>query len=507
LGRVDVGRTPLPNYAERSALPGVFSYESAIGTRFHTPGAGETSGGMPVETGLLPPRYRVPHRIGRGAMGDIYAATDEVLGREVAIKVLADRYAADEAIRQRFKREALAAARLSGEPGAVTIFDVGEWQGRPFIVMEHLTGGSLEDRLRREGAQPPERALAWLEQAGAALDAAHRHGIVHRDVKPANLLLNDRNEVRVADFGIASAAGFESLTLTGTVLGTAGYLSPEQAAGERAGPASDLYALAVVAYELLSGHRPFESDSATAEAAAHVNEPVPSIAEQRHLPWEVDRVFQRALAKGPRARYGSGREFVAELRRALAHTAARPTVPLAPATGVRRRGSRGRPGYLLPLALLLVAAAVGGIVAGLVFGGGGSGPEAVTRTIAGPAGPTVAQTVTGPTTTAPAPPPPPPPPPPQAAAGADGHTLNDQGYSLMQQGDYARALPLLQQAVQKLAGSGPADPYEGYANYNLGYTLYSLGRCPEAVAFLKRAEHLEPDRSEPKAVRKQAQHC
>jgi serine/threonine protein kinase len=214
-------------------------------------------------------------------MGEIYAATDELLGREVAVKVLAERYAADEGIRQRFKREALAAARLSGEPGAVTIFDVGEWQERPFIVMEYLTGGSLEDWLRREGAQPPARALEWLEQAAAALDAAHRHGIVHRDVKPANLLLNDRAEVRVADFGIASAAGFESLTLTGTVLGTAGYLSPEQAAGERAGPASDLYSLAVVAYELLSGRRPFESDSPTAEAAAHVNAPVPSIAEEQ----------------------------------------------------------------------------------------------------------------------------------------------------------------------------------------------------------------------------------
>ena len=208
---------------------------------------------MPVETQLLPPRYHSPRRIGHGAMGDIYLATDETLGREVAVKLLSDRYAADVGIRERFKREALAAARLSGEPGAITIFDVGEWEDRPFIVMEYLGGGSLEDRLRRDGAQPPARALAWLEQAAAALDAAHRHGIVHRDVKPANLLLNERGELRVADFGIASAAGMDSMTLTGTVLGTAGYLSPEQAQGERATPASDLYALAVVAYELLSG--------------------------------------------------------------------------------------------------------------------------------------------------------------------------------------------------------------------------------------------------------------
>jgi eukaryotic-like serine/threonine-protein kinase len=458
---------------------------------------------MTVETELLPPRYRLPRRIGRGAMGDIYLATDEVLGREVAVKVLADPYATDEGIRQRFKREALAAARLSGEPGAVTIFDVGEWRERPFIVMEHVGGGSLEDRLRREGAQPPERTLAWLEQAAAALDAAHRHGIVHRDVKPANLLLDERGNLRVADFGIASAAGFDSLTLTGTVLGTAGYLSPEQAAGERAGPASDLYALAVVAYELLSGRRPFERESATAEAAAHVNAPVPSITELRAgLPRDVDRVFERALAKGPRARYGSAREFVSELRRALSRTAA-PTAVLPTPAGRRRRGPAS---FLLPVALLLAAAAIGAVVAALVSGGG-SKPTVLTRTVTGSGGTTtVRQTVTQ-QTTAPAPPPPPPPPPAAAGAGADGHALNDQGYTLMQQGAFAAALPLFQQAVQRLAGTGPSDPYEGYANYNLGYTLYRLGRCSEAVTYLKRAERLEPDRSEPRDIRKRAQHC
>jgi eukaryotic-like serine/threonine-protein kinase len=378
---------------------------------------------------------------------------------------------------------------------------VGEWRERPFIVMEHLGGGSLEDRLRREGAQPPARALAWLEQAAAALDAAHRHGIVHRDVKPANLLLDDRGDLRVADFGIASAAGFDSMTLTGTVLGTAGYLSPEQAAGERATPASDLYALAVVAYELLSGRRPFESESPTAEAAAHVNAPVPSLAELcAGLPRDVDRVFQRALAKGPRARYGSAREFVAELRGALEHSAA-PTAVLPRASGRRRR--RGPVPYLLPVALLLTAGAIGAIVAAVVSSGD-SNPSVLTRTITGPGGTTtVPQTVTQPA--APQPPPPPPPAPP--AVGADGHALNDRGYTLMQQGGYSAALPLLQQAVQKLSGTGPGDPYEAYANYNLGYTLYRLGRCGEAIPYLKRAERLEPDRSEPKAIRKRAQHC
>src|SRR5207253_10404171 len=141
-----------------------------------------------------------------------------------------------------------------------------EHAGRPFIVMEYLGGGSLEDRIRRDGAQEVGRALEWLEQAATALDAAHRHGVVHRDVKPANLMLDRSGTVHAADFGIASAAGTDSLTMTGTVLGTAGYLSPEQAQGERATPASDRYSLAVVAYELLSGRRPFARAAITAEA-------------------------------------------------------------------------------------------------------------------------------------------------------------------------------------------------------------------------------------------------
>jgi len=459
---------------------------------------------MPVETELLPPRYRSPSRLGHGAMGDIYLATDDVLGREVAVKVLADRYAADVGIHERFKREALAAARLSGERGAVTIFDVGEWSGRPFIVMEHLAGGSLEDRLRRDGAQRPARALAWLEQAAAALDAAHRHGIVHRDVKPANLLLNERGEVSVADFGIASAAGMDSMTLTGTVLGTAGYLSPEQATGERATPASDVYALAVVAYELLSGERPFENESPTAEAAAHVNAPVPSIAERcENLPRELDGVFQRALAKDPGQRYPSAREFVAELRGALSHSAGT-TQEFAPTRPTRRTPAR----WLVPLALLLLAGAIGAAVAAIVTSGGGSKANVVTRTIAGTGGTTtVRQTVTHETTAAaPAPPPPPPPPPPAAVTGS-GHSLNDQGYSRSQAGDYAGAVPLLRSAVQKLRGLGPSDPYEAYANYNLGYALYRLGRCSEAVPYLQRARQLEPQRREPGQILKRAERC
>jgi eukaryotic-like serine/threonine-protein kinase len=464
---------------------------------------------MAVDTGLLPPRYREPARIGNGAMGEVYLATDEALGRRVAIKMLAERYARDEAIRKRFTREGLAAARLSGEPGAVTIFDVGEWAGRPFIVMEHVAGGSLEDRVHRSGAQPPGQVLGWLEQAATALDAAHRSGIVHRDVKPANLLLDGRGDVHVADFGVASAAGLDSLTLTGTVLGTAGYLPPEQAQGQRATAASDRYALAVVAYELLSGHRPFENDSPTVEAAAHVHTPIPSIAERcENLPPELDPVFRRALAKDPGGRYPTAAGFVAALREALAR-AAGTTVQLAPVAAppapppAQRRRTSGWPVSAL-VALLFAAAAGGALAAAMLTGGGDSKTRVLVRTVVKPSGKptTVRETVTQQQST-PAPQPPPPPP----AVGSDAHARNDRAFSLMQQGNYDGALPLLQQAVRQLQGVGPADPYEGYANYNLGYTLYRLGRCADAVAYLQRAEQLEPDRHEPRQALKKAERC
>src|SRR5262249_60578782 len=181
-------------------------------------------------------------------MAEVSLARDELLEREVAVKVRADAYAEDATVRQRFMRGALAAARLSGQRHVVTIYDVGEHDGRPFIVMAYMAGGSVEERLR-QGAPPPGQALTWLEHAGSALDIAHREGIVHRDVKPGNLLLDDADVVHVGDFGIARAAGLVSLTSPGTGLGTAGYISPEQAAGVTAGPASDRYSLAGVALE------------------------------------------------------------------------------------------------------------------------------------------------------------------------------------------------------------------------------------------------------------------
>ena len=374
-------------------------------------------------TDVLPPRYAGARPIASGGMGRVFHATDSELRRDVAVKVLADRYADNEDVRARFRREARAAARLSGNPNIVTIFDVGEYQGRPMIVMEYLDGGSLEARVQGQGGCPPAQVLAWLEQAAHALDAAHAAGVVHRDVKPGNLLLDGRDQVHVGDFGIASAVGLDSFTETGTILGTAGYLSPEQARGERATAASDRYSLAVVAYELLAGRRPFESESTTAEAARHATAPIPSIHDDKpELAPAFDPVFQRALAKAPAARYPSAAEFVADLRAAL-HEDAGATAWILPAqpmpttvTRIAPPAPHPRPSrttrapasrrWLLPLLLLLLI-------------GGGAAAVAATRTSPSrsatgkrkPKPVTIVRTVTQPgttiehTVTAPAPPP------------------------------------------------------------------------------------------------------
>jgi serine/threonine-protein kinase len=428
-------------------------------------------------------------------MGEIYRAEDETLGRTVAIKVLAERYAQDEAVRNRFTREALAAARLSGEPHTITIFDVGEWEKRPFIVMEYLTGGSLEDRLRAEGRQEAGKVLAWLEQAATALDAAHRKGVVHRDVKPGNLLLTRDDKVCVADYGVATAAGLDSLTITGTVLGTAGYLAPEQARGEPTTSATDRYALAVVAFELLTGKRPYESDSPTAEAAAHVHAAVPSVCERASdLPCELDPVFERALAKDPAERYPTAEDFVGALREAMSR-AASTTRELAPTSATVAMPSRRR----IPVA----AVVGGGLLAALVAGAGLAAvlgddsknkPEqrVITRvqtmTLPGTTvRETVSTTVQSPTETPPSPQPPPP-------GTGSGTQLTDRATSLLAQGRWSEAETVAREAVGSLEG-GSNNLYLAYALYDLGRALAEQGKCGEAVSHLNRSEQLQGRRS------------
>jgi serine/threonine-protein kinase len=460
-----------------------------------------------VKEGLLPERYVGARPIGRGGMGEIYRATDTSLGRAVAIKVLDDRYAEDANVRARFTREALAAARLSGNQHIVTIYDVGEHNDRPYIVMEYIGGGSLEQRLRDGGPASLRQALDWLEQAAGALDAAHREGVVHRDVKPANLLLDRHDRVHVADFGIASAAGLASLTQTGTVLGTASYLSPEQAQGERTTPASDLYSLAIVAFELVTGRRPFEGDSVAAEAAAHVTGEIPSVCDvDPNAPCELDPVFAKALAKDPARRYGSAAEFVAALRASL-DDAASPTRIVAPPPPARPPGvRRAQPGWLVPALGLLVLALIGAGIAYGVTQGGSDEPappvrvSTAVRTVTAQSSTVVSTVVTtapAPTTEAST--------RSSASAGGDPIDENNRAWSLMQQGDYEDALPLLQDAQAQLQGR--SDLAEAYADYNLGFTLMQLGRCDEAVQYLEASRRLQPDRHEVKDAIRQARRC
>ena len=442
----------------------------------------------------LPPRYRNPERIARGGMGEIFRAEDADLARIVAIKVLADRYANDEAIRARFTREALAAARLSNAPSTVTIFDVGEHDDHPYIVMEYLAGGSLADRLTRDGAQPIGRTLDWLGQAAAALDAAHANGIVHRDVKPANLLLDNDNRVKVADFGVASAVGLGSLTEVGTVVGTAGYLAPEQARGERATPASDRYALAVVAFELLTGTRPFERESSTAEALAHVSAPIPPASRLNpELPSQVDDALARGLAKRPEHRYDSAAELVHALRDALDDAAGGTTVAALPPV-VQSRGRRWTVA-LIAVGALLIA----GVLAAALLAGdpkeeaAKTVPKTVKETVTLPAT-TVVQTVTTEAATT---------APETAAPSGRPSELNDQGFALMQAGNYEAALPLLEQAVAGLSGSG--ETAEAYASYNLAVTRLALGRCDGVVELLDRSEEVQGSRKELSRARHEAE--
>ena len=283
-------------------------------------------GGVPPATAriTLPDRYRVIRHLANGGMASVWEAHDELLDRPVAVKVLAAHLSEDERARRRFAREARAAAGLSSHPHVVTIYDVAEHDGKSFIVMELLRGGTVADRLRTGEAIPNRVALRWLEEAGSALDAAHEAGIVHRDVKPANMLLDERGRLALADFGIARLGLEDQITQTGQVLGTAAYISPEQAMGEPSTPASDRYALAVVAFELLTGGKPFQAENFAAQARAHVEDEPPRASERDiDVPPAADRVLARGMAKEPGDRWESAGACVRALDDAIALAAPR----------------------------------------------------------------------------------------------------------------------------------------------------------------------------------------
>ena len=459
----------------------------------------------------LPARYRVRRHIATGGMASVWCAEDGVLGRSVAIKVLSDRFVHDELAVRRFKREARAAARVSAHPYVVTIFDVGDLEPDPaaqdesspraFIVMEFLSGGTVADALRCNAVTPAE-ARRWLEEAASALDHAHERGIVHRDIKPANFLLDPSRHLHVADFGIASLQSEDTITSSGELFGTAAYLSPEQALGHEATGASDRYALAVAAFELLTGGRPFPASHFAAQARQHIEDEPPMASEREpSLPPAVDDVLRRGMAKEPEARYPTAGEFVQALEAALDSNRTASTRRLAPmpvpvprpAPG-RQRPHTGRTAALAALAVVVLGVIL--LISQLEGGSGTPRPASSTgaarsataarhrhsqrtpgrtSTTASSqsATPANASSETGSASA------PPPGPGPATSASA----LQLEGHQELLAHSYPAAISTLHRA---LAAASPSSLTYAYALYDLGEALLLSGNPQAALPVLKQ---------------------
>jgi serine/threonine protein kinase len=483
----------------------------------------------------LPDRYRIVRHLANGGMATVWEAHDELLGRPVAVKLLASHLSADDRARRRFQREARAAAGLSSHQHVVTIYDVGEHHGRVFMVMELMRGGTLGERLKAGRHFADDTALRWLREAAGALDAAHAAGVVHRDIKPANLLLDDHDRLAIADFGIARIAFEDQLTATGQVLGTAAYISPEQAMGEAATPASDRYALSIVAFELLTGSRPFESEHFAAQARAHVEDDPPLATEREpELPRSVDPVLDRAMAKEPGERWESAVAMVDALERALgsAPTGTAPTRPVAPPPPppaepvAAAGGKRPRRG---PGAALLAAFAGLLLIAGLGFAlisrdddsppaGGGQRASEQPREQRSESTPTAepkpertATATATPTAEAtpeatPSPEPTSEPEPSGAPDLRQATALQVQGFNARRAGNYEQALALSRQALDACGDTRRLSPC-GFALFEVGAALNGLGRHEEAIEALQQRLNIygDNDAGEVQAELKKAQ--
>jgi predicted Ser/Thr protein kinase len=335
---------------------------------------------------LIAERYELEEVVGTGGMSSVYRAHDRLLERDVALKVLHDQFGEDGEHVERFRHEARAVASLS-HPNIVTVIDRGEQDGRQFIVFEYVAGENLKDLIEREAPLPEHEAVELGLQIARALAFAHEHGLVHRDVKPQNVLLGDHSEPKVTDFGIARSLDVrEGITQTGTVLGTSDYIAPEQARGSRASVQTDIYSLGVVLYELLTGELPFRGENFVAVAMRHINDPVPSVRALRpDVSPRLDAAIHKAMAKEPRQRFESMDEFAAELQACLAQPGAAngtgpadETLVVAPPSRRERRKQEramrppvGRPS-VWPLVLLLAGLAVLAVIFAVVFAFTGS---------------------------------------------------------------------------------------------------------------------------------------
>ena len=328
---------------------------------------------------LFDGRYRLQRRIGSGGMADVYLAADESLDRRVAIKILAERYTRDEGFIERFRREARSAAGLT-HPNIVAIYDRGEAGGEYYIAMEYVDGETLKDEINAHAPLPESEAIGYAQQALAGLEYAHRGGIVHRDVKPHNMLIGSDGVLKMTDFGIARAQNTTDMTEVGSIVGTAQYLSPEQARGQTVGPQSDIYSMGVVLYEMLTGELPFSGGSAVEIAMKQASEqPEPPSRKNRLISRPLEQVVLRALAKDPALRFQSAREMADELERvrrglAVSQSTQQATMVMAAPTRVMPAAAATPPPeepvqpkrsalpWILVVILLIAAAGVGYLI-------------------------------------------------------------------------------------------------------------------------------------------------
>jgi serine/threonine-protein kinase len=321
---------------------------------------------------ILSGRYRLESKLGSGGMSTVYLALDEVLDRPVAVKLLHREISEEADQLERFRREARAAARLS-HPNLVGVIDAGEDDGRPYIVFEYIKGRTLKRRIHEDGPLPIDEAVAYAIEIGRGLTAAHARKLVHRDVKPQNVLIDPDGRAKVTDFGIARSLEQKGMTATGRVLGTTDYVSPEQAMGEDVDERSDVYSLGVVLYEMLTGDVPFQAETQVGVAMKHVNEPMPDVQAKRpEVSAAVASVVDRATTKDSRDRYGTVAEMVRDLEQTLEVEAARRGGTSGEATSVldsvpksRRRLRRRR---VSGLGIVMTIAGIAVIAAAVIFG-------------------------------------------------------------------------------------------------------------------------------------------
>jgi serine/threonine-protein kinase len=334
---------------------------------------------------VLSDRYEVEELVGTGGMSSVFRAHDRLLDRKVALKVLHQQYSEDDDYIERFRREARAVAALS-HPNIVTVIDRGEHDGRQFIVFEYIDGENLKALIQRRGPAPVATALELAMQIARGLSFAHQQGLVHRDVKPQNILLNGDGQAKVTDFGIARSLDMQhGMTQTGTVLGTSDYIAPEQAQGQRVDEHTDVYSLGVVLYEMLTNEVPFPGENFVAVAMRHINEEPPAIRDKRpDVSPRLEAAVQRAMAKDPEDRFQTMADFCGELEANLAEAQGGTMVAPAPPQRARARRRQGANPWPIVIALLTLIA-IGGAIAYVATrdngaastttgGGGGSVP-------------------------------------------------------------------------------------------------------------------------------------